>query len=123
MSATDPVRRVRAWLAACLDNMPVSTEVPRDAHGLAAYVVVSPNGGYEDDFLDVPQLLVDCHAASDLSAYDPARAVAAHVRELPGADPWVSSATTGEPYRNSWARSTTPAGHCFSVACDLVINK
>ncbi len=123
MSATDPVRRMRAWLASNLGGIPVSTEVPSEAHGLEAYVVISPNGGYEDDYLDVPNLLVDCHATTDVHAYDLARLVATIVRAMPGSDPWVSSATTDAPYRNSWARSTTPAGHCFSVSCDLVINK
>ena len=123
MATTDPVRRVRAYLATALGGTKVATEVPSGAARLATYVVVSPNGGAETDFLDMPSLLMDCHADTDAHAYDLARRVAALMRAMPDADPFVSSVSTDAPYRNSWARSTTPAGHCYSVPCDMTINK
>lgn len=123
MATRDPVRRVRAYLAAALGGTKVATEVPSEASRLATYVVVNPNGGAETDFLDLPSLLLDCHAESDVHAYDLARQAAALMRAMPDADPHVSHVSTGAPYRNSWVRSTTPAGHCFSVPCDMTINK
>ena len=123
MATTDPVRRVRAYLAAAMGGTKVATEVPSEAAELATYVVVNPNGGGETDFLDMPSLLMDCHAPTDVHAYDLARQVAALMRAMPDADPFVSSVSTDAPYRNSWARSTTPAGHCYSVPCDMTINK
>lgn len=123
MATTDPVRRVRAYLASALGGTKVATEVPSEASKLTTYVVVNPNGGVETDFLDIPSLLMDCHAATDVHAYDLARRVAALMRAMPDSDPFVSSVSTDAPYRNSWARSTTPAGHCYSVPCDMTINK
>ncbi len=123
MATTDPVRRVRAYLAAELGGTKVATEVPSEASGLSTYVVVNPNGGTESDFLDLPSLLLDCHASTDVHAYDLARQVAALMRAMPDRDPFVSHVSTDAPYRNGWARSTTPAGHCYSVPCDMTINK
>ena len=123
MATTDPVRRVRAYLAAGLNGTKVATEVPSEASKLATYVVVNPNGGTESDFLDMPSLLLDCHASTDVGAYDLARRAAALMRAMPDTDPFVSDVSTDAPYRNAWARSTTPAGHCYSVPCDMTINK
>lgn len=123
MATTDPIRRTRAYLAACLPGVGMATEVPSDGKARLPFVVINANGGYEDDFLDLPSLLLDCHAATDVKAYDLARQVSALMRAMPDFDPLVSHVDAMSPYRNEWARQTTPFTPCYSVPCDMTINK